>query len=40
MHVLAYDPYASQDKALAQGVQLVSFDAALAAADFHRWVRR
>ncbi|GFR44138.1 hypothetical protein Agub_g5304 [Astrephomene gubernaculifera] len=35
MAVLAYDPYASQEKAAAQGVSLVSFDEALAQADFH-----
>lgn len=33
--VLAYDPYASQEKAAAQGVQLVTFDDALKMADFH-----
>ncbi|KXZ53603.1 hypothetical protein GPECTOR_6g520 [Gonium pectorale] len=35
MSVVAYDPYASQEKAAAQGVQLVTFDEALAAGDFH-----
>ncbi|GIL50759.1 hypothetical protein Vafri_6902 [Volvox africanus] len=35
MQVLAYDPYASSEKAAAQGVQLVTFDTALASADFH-----
>jgi hypothetical protein len=30
MTVIAHDPYASEDKARAQGVQLVSFDDALA----------
>lgn len=34
MSVLAYDPYASEEKARAVGVKLVSFDEALAAADF------
>ncbi|EFJ48574.1 hypothetical protein VOLCADRAFT_60404, partial [Volvox carteri f. nagariensis] len=35
MLVLAYDPYTSNEKAAAQGVQLVSFDVALSSADFH-----
>ncbi|GBF92593.1 D-3-phosphoglycerate dehydrogenase, chloroplastic-like [Raphidocelis subcapitata] len=34
MEVIAYDPYASEDKARALGVQLVTFDEALAKADF------
>lgn len=34
MVVIAHDPYASEDKARALGVKLVSFDEALAAADF------
>ena len=34
MNVLAYDPYASAEKAAAIGAKLVSFDEALAAADF------
>ena len=34
MIVLAYDPYASADKARAMGVDLVSFDEALARSDF------
>ena len=34
MIVLAYDPYASVDKARAMGVDLVSFDEALARSDF------
>eukprot|EP00882_Tetradesmus_deserticola_P003397 GHRQ01003593.1.p1 GENE.GHRQ01003593.1~~GHRQ01003593.1.p1 ORF type:complete len:538 (+),score=268.66 GHRQ01003593.1:261-1874(+) len=34
MHVLAYDPYASEEKARAQGVRLVSFDEALELGDF------
>eukprot|EP00198_Chlamydomonas_reinhardtii_P003095 XP_001692431.1 D-3-phosphoglycerate dehydrogenase [Chlamydomonas reinhardtii] len=33
--VVAYDPYASAEKAAAQGVQLVTFDEALQVADFH-----
>ena len=32
--VVAYDPYASEAKALALGVELVSFDKALAMGDF------
>ena len=32
--VVAYDPYASEAKALALGVELVSFDKALALGDF------
>ena len=32
--VIAYDPYASEAKAAALGVKLVSFDDALAAGDF------
>ena len=32
--VIAYDPYASDEKARAQGVRLVPFDEALASADF------
>ncbi|KAG2492034.1 hypothetical protein HYH03_009763 [Edaphochlamys debaryana] len=35
MAVVACDPYASQEKAQAQGVELVTFDDALAKADFH-----
>jgi hypothetical protein len=34
MVVLAYDPYASEEKARAQGVRLVSFDEALEQGDF------
>ncbi|XP_020090609.1 D-3-phosphoglycerate dehydrogenase 3, chloroplastic-like [Ananas comosus] len=34
MHVIAHDPYAAADRARAIGVELVSFDEALAAADF------
>jgi len=34
LNVLAYDPYASAEKAAALGVQLVSFDDALRQADF------
>ncbi|KAJ8553951.1 hypothetical protein K7X08_024629 [Anisodus acutangulus] len=34
MHVIAHDPYAPADRARAIGVQLVSFDEALASADF------
>lgn len=34
MHVVAYDPYASEEKARAVGVTLVSFDEALATGDF------
>ncbi|GJS17290.1 D-3-phosphoglycerate dehydrogenase 1, chloroplastic-like protein [Tanacetum coccineum] len=34
MHVIAHDPYAPADRAHAIGVELVSFDEALAAADF------
>eukprot|EP00884_Botryococcus_braunii_P004547 jgi/Botrbrau1/14093/Bobra.182_3s0039.1 len=34
MNVLAYDPYASEAKAAAFGVRLVSFDEALASSDF------
>jgi lactate dehydrogenase-like 2-hydroxyacid dehydrogenase len=34
MIVLAYDPYASEEKARAQGVRLVSFDEALELGDF------
>jgi len=34
MHVIAHDPYASADRARAIGVELVSFDDALARADF------
>jgi phosphoglycerate dehydrogenase-like enzyme len=34
MIVLAYDPYASEEKARAQGVRLVSFDEALQQGDF------
>lgn len=34
MNVIAHDPYASADKARAQGVTLVPFDEALATADF------
>ncbi|KAG2434634.1 hypothetical protein HXX76_007528 [Chlamydomonas incerta] len=35
LSVVAYDPYASAEKAAAQGVQLVTFDEALQVADFH-----
>jgi lactate dehydrogenase-like 2-hydroxyacid dehydrogenase len=34
MRVVAYDPYASAEKAAAQGVTLVTFDEALAQGDF------
>lgn len=34
MNVIAHDPYASEEKARAIGVKLVSFDEALASADF------
>jgi phosphoglycerate dehydrogenase-like enzyme len=34
MVVQAYDPYASEEKARAQGVRLVSFDEALEQGDF------
>ncbi|KAL2939314.1 D-3-phosphoglycerate dehydrogenase 1 chloroplastic [Bienertia sinuspersici] len=34
MHVIAHDPYAAADRARAVGVELVSFDEALATADF------
>lgn len=34
MHVIAHDPYAPADRARAIGVELVSFDVALAKADF------
>ncbi|KAH7836176.1 hypothetical protein Vadar_033428 [Vaccinium darrowii] len=34
MHVIAHDPYASADRARAIGVELVSFDEAIATADF------
>ncbi|KAI3991170.1 hypothetical protein MKX01_022391 [Papaver californicum] len=34
MHVIAHDPYAPADRARAVGVDLVSFDEALATADF------
>ena len=34
MNVIAYDPYASEERAAALGVQLVSFDDALATGDF------
>lgn len=34
MHVVAYDPYASEEKARAAGVTLVTLDEALATADF------
>ncbi|KAJ6424363.1 hypothetical protein OIU85_001685 [Salix viminalis] len=34
MHVIAHDPYAPADRARAVGVELVSFDEAIAAADF------
>lgn len=33
-NIIAHDPYASEAKALALGVKLVSFDEALAQADF------
>lgn len=35
MTAIAYDPYASVEKAAAQGVELVTFDDALKRADFH-----
>ncbi len=35
MDVIAHDPYASEEKARAVGVQLVSFDDALSRADFY-----
>ena len=34
MHVIAHDPYAAADRARAIGVELVSFEEALATADF------
>ena len=34
MHVIAHDPYAPADRARAIGVELVSFDEAIARADF------
>lgn len=34
MHVIAHDPYAAADRAHAIGVELVTFDEALARADF------
>lgn len=34
MHVIAHDPYAPSDRARAVGVDLVSFDEAIATADF------
>jgi D-3-phosphoglycerate dehydrogenase len=34
MKVIAYDPYASAEKAAAVGVTLVTFDEALAQGDF------
>ncbi|OMO63284.1 hypothetical protein COLO4_32602 [Corchorus olitorius] len=34
MHVIAHDPYAAADRAHAIGVELVSFDEAIATADF------
>ena len=34
MHVIAHDPYAPADRARAIGVELVSFDEALATSDF------
>jgi len=34
MHVIAHDPYAPADRARAIGVELVSFDEAIATADF------
>lgn len=34
MHVVAYDPYASAERAKAVGVELVNFEEALATADF------
>ena len=34
MHVIAHDPYAPSDRARAIGVELVSFEEALATADF------
>ena len=33
-HVIAYDPFASEAKAAALNVKLVSFDAALSTGDF------
>lgn len=34
MNVIAYDPYASAEKAAAMGVHMVSFEDALRVADF------
>lgn len=34
MHVIAHDPYAPADRARAMGVDLVSFEQAIATADF------
>ncbi|CAD5172993.1 unnamed protein product [Musa acuminata subsp. malaccensis] len=34
MHVIAHDPYAAADRAHAMGVELVTFDEAIASADF------
>lgn len=34
MTVIAYDPYANEEKARAQGVTLVPFDEALSTGDF------
>ena len=34
MHVIAHDPYAAADHARAVGVELVTFDEAIASADF------
>lgn len=34
MHVIAHDPYAAADRARAIGVELVTFDEAIATADF------
>lgn len=34
MNVIAYDPYANEEKARAQGVTLVPFDEALSTGDF------
>jgi D-3-phosphoglycerate dehydrogenase len=34
MHVIVHDPYAPADRAHAIGVELLSFDEAIASADF------
>lgn len=34
MHVIAHDPYAAADRARALGVELVTFEEAIASADF------